>query len=1538
MKHFILRSIASLFAFLVLGLFGTMVLAPIHAQDTSPELDAPMQQRSLSTTHYGHGPNTPPEKTDAKFVTDQGGYLDQYLYRYEVPNHRLSFDIEIDRYYSPMITDASTDPSTGFLSESTVRSLIESKLLPETATLFLLVYDVDHESLPCPEIDHVFINNVPILDPLGNMANLTSGDSRWSTWSISIPIGILKFPTAAGIGGNRPVPASNRVEVEIDTTDCGQGNDYWAIEVDWGAIEIASPIRPFVLVHGWTGNANGFTEPTDGFYNLLYRDGIPVAEPVTFFDGIGATAETALQLEREITETAAEFGVDKINLVGHSKGGLFARWALRHSDVTRKKVERLITLATPNHGINISEELGAKVKCELTFWNDEDKKNSCKSAVNDMIEDVMISVNYSSDCRRNWPWAPWEWISCEPSYFEYLHRVSPTPNAQPEPQFLSFVGDILGIGDLAVTKTSATFPWMADNIPLPNTHNVTRVFSFTDHGTIKQDRGIYECVLSYIDQTLYPRSSCPFFSARLPQITTANTEAALSVIYSEEYRLTAGQSRISQLLISDASSIFQVMSAEPVSFHLIDPTGRTIDDAEASASLNITHTTVNESGVWMQKYEVTEAVAGSWQAVVASGFENYVGLMVQAESSVIIVVGAEHGAYHPGEPVQLYATLLDGQTTIPASAVTGTVSYSTTVFAISFRDDGTNGDDTGGDGVHTAQFAAPEHRGLVLVEVIGQILGTRSTGMTESASIRRIGNTSFSVAAQTATLQPGIYEETPDLDGNGLFDNLTINVPVNSQVAGDFYVTGRLVDIDGQTVASASYSSRDSGQGQLAPGAHVFPLLFDGQTIRQHGVNGPFAFTDIKLHDQTGGDYVVDSTVDVYDTAGYPSNAFEGTALSIVSGSDGGIDTTGNGKFDHLKVLVNLNVLFPGDYSWNARLVDGDGVEIGWFVGAGWLDNATPMEFLFDASRIAVNAEDGPYLLRDLSVYQTSGGNTSATIERVYTTNLYRYLDFEGALPQADFEAKTIDVIEDEGQVTITVTLNTTPTSNIDLTFATEDGIATAGADYTAVNGAITIPAGQTNAIIVIPIYKDSLPEIGETFLVRLTASPGILIGRNNPVIVRILDFGPPSSVSVSANPSVLVADGVGISVINANVQDAFGNSVIGQAVAFDTSMGNIDETAFTDSDGMVTVTLTAGFQAGVATVTAVASSVSATTQVAFVLPEVRFTNIGQSISENAGQANVEVNLSIQSGVTVSVEYAIGGNALATTAAGQLSFAPGETTQSFAISIVDDTFDEADETIPLTLLNPVNATLGAMTVATLTVVDDDPPPTVQFSSAAYSATENAGQIVIPVNLSAPSGFTVTVEYATGGNALGTNAVGQLSFAPGETTQSFVIPVTDNSLDGADELIPLSLRAPVNATLGAPSLATLTVMDDDPPPTVQFSSAAYSATENAGRIVITVNLSAPSGFTVTVEYSAGDDAAQTVAENAITSGTLVYAPGETEKSFSVPILDDIGTQQERRVNLVLTTPVNATLGELGAAVLTILDVIRTQSLYLPVISK
>jgi hypothetical protein len=334
------------------------------------------------------------------------------------------------------------------------------------------------------------------------------------------------------------------------------------------------------------------------------------------------------------------------------------------------------------------------------------------------------------------------------------------------------------------------------------------------------------------------------------------------------------------------------------------------------------------------------------------------------------------------------------------------------------------------------------------------------------------------------------------------------------------------------------------------------------------------------------------------------------------------------------------------------------------------------------------------------------------------------------------------------------------------------------------------------------------------------------------------------------------------------------------------------------------------------------------------VLPSVQFSTAAYSVNESAGTATITATLSAASGLTVTVSYATSnGTGIAgsdyVTASGTLTFSPSLLTQTFAVPITNDSLDESDETVVLTLSNPVNATLGAPNPATLTIVDDDGQPTVQFSAMAYSVDENGGAATITATLSAASGLTVTVNYATsnGTTLAGSDYVtasGTLTFSPGLLTRTFAVPITDDSLDESDETVVLTLSNPVNAALGAPNPATLTIVDDDGQPTVQFSTAAYSVDESAGMATITATLSTASGLTVTVNYATSNGTALAGSDYVTASGTLTFSPGLLTRTFAVPITDDSLDESDETVVLTLSNPVNAALGAPNPATLTIVD--------------
>jgi CSLREA domain-containing protein len=220
----------------------------------------------------------------------------------------------------------------------------------------------------------------------------------------------------------------------------------------------------------------------------------------------------------------------------------------------------------------------------------------------------------------------------------------------------------------------------------------------------------------------------------------------------------------------------------------------------------------------------------------------------------------------------------------------------------------------------------------------------------------------------------------------------------------------------------------------------------------------------------------------------------------------------------------------------------------------------------------------------------------------------------------------------------------------------------------------------------------------------------------------------------------------------------------------------------------------------------------------------VRFLTGSYNWNELGGTATITVVLGPASGDTVTVDYATSdgtatGGSDYTGVSGTVTFNPGVTVRSFTVPILDDTLDEADETVTLTLSNPTGAIIGGTNPATLNIVDDDPLPTVRFSAPTYTANEGAGSATITVNLSAPSGRLVEVDCATsdGTATAGSDYIASgatVYFYPGDTSKTFTVNITDDALEEADETIILTLSDAANATIGGTNPAMLTIVDND----------------------------------------------------------------------------------------------------------------------------
>jgi hypothetical protein len=107
-----------------------------------------------------------------------------------------------------------------------------------------------------------------------------------------------------------------------------------------------------------------------------------------------------------------------------------------------------------------------------------------------------------------------------------------------------------------------------------------------------------------------------------------------------------------------------------------------------------------------------------------------------------------------------------------------------------------------------------------------------------------------------------------------------------------------------------------------------------------------------------------------------------------------------------------------------------------------------------------------------------------------------------------------------------------------------------------------------------------------------------------------------------------------------------------------------------------------------------------------------QFSAASYSVNERDGSIVITVTRTGNTDTTASVQYATSNGSASSAGdyaavAGTLTFAPGELSKSFTVSITNDTVAEAAETFTVVLTNAANANLGSPATATVSIVDND---------------------------------------------------------------------------------------------------------------------------------------------------------------------------------------------------------------------------------------
>ncbi len=504
--------------------------------------------------------------------------------------------------------------------------------------------------------------------------------------------------------------------------------------------------------------------------------------------------------------------------------------------------------------------------------------------------------------------------------------------------------------------------------------------------------------------------------------------------------------------------------------------------------------------------------------------------------------------------------------------------------------------------------------------------------------------------------------------------------------------------------------------------------------------------------------------------------------------------------------------------------------------------------------------------------------------------------------------------------------------------------------DYMALSGKVTFEPGETTRTVRTPLLDDTRVENDEWFRISLSNPTNAVIG-NGVGLVAIVDNDAPAGA-----PNISIADAVvdetsEFAVFDVTLDRPFASTL---TLGYSTSGGTaapggdflsatgtlsfapgqtaqrvvvpIVDDAIAESDELFYVTLSAASAGSFAdaSATGLIGRSDGTVSASPVL-----SSRPVIVGESELYAEFVVRLDAPSNQVVTVNFANANGSAQHTAdymaqSGTLSFEPGETTRSVRVPLLEDAGQEAGQVFYFILSTPVNATLGTGTQVA-SIIDNDAAsgaPVLHVSDAGVD--ETGGVASFTVWLDRPAGSILSVDYATvdaaahaGSDFAATS--GTLTFGPGETARTVLVPIIDDAAPEPDEVFYLQITNPSAGTLGDANGAGLIGRNDLASVSAPvISLRAQDSGENELYTEFLVELSAPSQQVVTVGMSNANITAQHTADYLARSDKLVFAPGETTQTVRIPLLQDTVAEPIQTYRLNLSNPTNASVPAANAS--------------------
>ena len=520
----------------------------------------------------------------------------------------------------------------------------------------------------------------------------------------------------------------------------------------------------------------------------------------------------------------------------------------------------------------------------------------------------------------------------------------------------------------------------------------------------------------------------------------------------------------------------------------------------------------------------------------------------------------------------------------------------------------------------------------------------------------------------------------------------------------------------------------------------------------------------------------------------------------------------------------------------------------------------------------------------------------------------------------------TSSITEVGGEYVFTITLSASSGLDVSGTISTS-GSATLSSDYTISKNTFDIVAGDITDTVTVSVIDDQDYEQAEFIILDATsilnanavtsqASTSIVNDDAQPVLSitansTFSEDGSAYVVTVNAGTlsyqditATLTATGSALNVTDYTLSGTAISILAGSSSAT-ASITIIDDT-IDEIDETVSFYLTAVNNASFTT------TVSSVIIDADAAPVISITASSSITETSTGPHLVTISIDASSSLDITATLSMAGTALEdidyTVTATEVSIPAGSMSTTASFVIVSDSVDEADETIIMSFDGLQNATLGASSTHTVTIIDDDITPIITLGGTT-SVVEGQGIYVLEVILDATSGRTVSADINAAGTATNVDDYSlsktTFSVAIGSLSDTVTVNLVNDTLDEDNETLQIYIDNLSNAIAGNATVST-TINDDDPLPEISFSVASQSVLESASEAIITFNLDTESSKDVTVYWEVGGTASAGSVDHDLVDGNETIVAGNTQVQKTIVLTDDYLTEGTETIIITVTS--------------------------------